>query len=116
MEIRPFEREDFDAYLSWFVDSDLNRELGPMDEEWLTYVMNEQPRKEFSFLEGGILIAVIGTELPMQGNFTWYITNIAVDPSRRRQGNRQTSNRNADPASCETGSTSTDLDRMGGQV
>lgn len=86
MEMRPFERSDFNAYLAWFADTNLNKELGPLDEEWLAYVLSECPPKEFCFLENGELLAVIGTESPNQNDCTWYITNIAVNPSRIRQG------------------------------
>jgi len=87
MELRPFLKEDFDTYCTWYADPDLNRELGPMDNEWLEYVLNESPPKEFSFFEDGSLVAVIGTEAPETGeDSTWYITAIAVNPAMKRKG------------------------------
>lgn len=87
MEIRPFSKKDFATYRSWYADPDLNRELGPMDDQWLEFVLGESPPKEFSFLEDGNLVAVIGTAAPeSQSDATWYITAIAVDPSRKRKG------------------------------
>jgi ribosomal protein S18 acetylase RimI-like enzyme len=86
MEMRPFVREDFEPYRLWFVDPVLDRELGPMDNHWLEYVLNENPPKEFCFFENDKLVAVIGTELPEPETASWYITAIAVDPTRKREG------------------------------
>ena len=86
MKMRPFVRDDFEIYRLWFVDPVLNRELGPMDSKWLEYVLNENPLREYCFFENDDLVAVIGTELPEPGTASWYITAIAVDPTRKRQG------------------------------
>lgn len=86
MEMRPFVREDFETYRLWFVDPVLDRELGPMDHDWLEYVLSESPPKEFCFFENDKLVAVIGTESPEPETASWYITAIAVDPARKRQG------------------------------
>lgn len=58
-----------------------------MDDQWLEFVLDESPPKEFSFLEDGNLVAVIGTAAPESpSDATGYITAIAVDPSRKRKG------------------------------
>lgn len=87
MEMRNFLREDYQTYLAWFEDPDLNRELGPMDNQWLEYVLNESPPKEFCFFEDEQLVAVVGTEVPAsKAETTWYVTSIAVNPTMKRQG------------------------------
>lgn len=84
--MRHFERKDFEAYRSWYADPDLNRELGPMDEQWLEHVMNETPRRQYSFIEDEVLVAVIGTEGPRPNETAWFITDIAVHPDKKRNG------------------------------
>lgn len=84
--MRHFIRDDFETYRSWYANPDLNRELGPIDTEWLEHVMSETPVRQFSFVEKNVLIAVIGTEGPKPDETSHYITDIAVDPSRKRNG------------------------------
>ncbi len=88
MKMRPFSRDDFETYRSWYTDPELNHQLGPMamGDVWLEYVLQESPPKEFSFFENGALVAVIGIESPEAGRSTHYITAIAVDPANKRKG------------------------------
>lgn len=84
--MHPFNAADFDTYRSWYDDPELNRTLGPLDDEWLDHVLGESPPRQFSFFEEGKLVAVLGIEGPKPGESTWYITDIAVDPSCKRDG------------------------------
>lgn len=84
--MRYFEKKDFEAYRSWYADPNLNRELGPMDQQWLEHVMDEMPRRQYSFIEDEVLAAVIGTEGPKPNEIAWFITDIAVHPERKRNG------------------------------
>lgn len=34
-ELRRFHETDYPVYAAWFVDPELNRRLGPMDQAWL---------------------------------------------------------------------------------
>ncbi len=86
MEIRFFKAGDFETYQSWFSDPDLNLAIGPLHDDWLEYVLEEEPPRQFSFFENGELIAVIGVEVPKPRESTWYITDMAVDPVRQREG------------------------------
>lgn len=81
-----FKVEDFKEYASWFEDPELNRELGPMDQEWLNHVLSEIPPRHYSVFDQGRLVAVVGTELPGKRSSTWVVTDIAVKPTLKRQG------------------------------
>jgi hypothetical protein len=49
LQIRKFLREDFPEFRTWFADPELNRRLGPMeeDDEWLD-VLSQQDAIEYS--------------------------------------------------------------------
>ena len=86
MKFRHFERGDFDDYLSWYQDRELNRQLGPMDVEWLDCVLERTPPLQYSFFHDGELVVVIGVEEPEPGSGTWYITDVATKPGQKRRG------------------------------
>lgn len=86
MDFRPFERRDFNSYLAWFDDVNLNHQLGPMNKEWLEHVMACPKPVQYSLFQNQELVAVTGIEYPKLGQRTWFITDIAVDPKRKRQG------------------------------
>lgn len=81
-----FRREHFDEYLAWFVDPELNRRLGPMDDEWLTAILGETDEQGITWAVFvgsefvGVVETVFGSDLPCA------ITAIAVKPAWRRQG------------------------------
>lgn len=83
---RPFQRRDFDEFRSWFIDPLLQKTLGPMDEEWLEYVLAESPPAQFSFFVDDSLVAVIGISFPVQEHPYFVVTDVAVLPAKRRQG------------------------------
>lgn len=83
---RQFQETDFLDYESWFVDAELNRQLGPIDREWLAYVLADSEGAEYSFLLNQELIAVAGVHYPTTEHNYYYITDIAVRPKLRRQG------------------------------
>ena len=41
LEFRRFQEEDYPEYASWFTDPELNRRLGPIDQDWLEAVLCE---------------------------------------------------------------------------
>ena len=86
LKILKFKTEDFEEYKSWYKDSDLNKELGPMDQEWLDYVLKEKDGREYSVFSGGKLVAVAGIKFPDSKHPYYFITSIAVKPSFKRQG------------------------------
>ena len=86
MEIRYFTKNDFPIYTTWFEDDQLNKALGPIDEAWLNYVLAESPPSQFSCSIEGTIVAVVGIARPTESNANYVITDIAVDPERKRTG------------------------------
>ena len=83
---RPFHRDDFAAFQSWFADQLLQDTLGPLDEEWLNCVLSEDPPAQFSFFADNHLVAVAGISFPEIENPCFAITDLAVHPDQRRSG------------------------------
>jgi ribosomal protein S18 acetylase RimI-like enzyme len=87
MEFRKFTAEDYPEYSSWFEDVQLQKALGPIDEEWLNYVLNdEEEGMELAVVSESKLVAVVGTTLPHDQYAYRIITGIAVKPALRSQG------------------------------
>jgi len=86
MELREFVADDWLWVQEWFKDQTLNRELGPMDTDWLDAVLAER--------NGVQLVATIKTTPTVLIGCVWgtdqhpshYITDIAVAPTLRGQG------------------------------
>ncbi|WP_187360162.1 hypothetical protein [Chitinolyticbacter meiyuanensis] len=58
MLLRHFAASDFPEYCRWFGDAELNAQLGPMDEEWLAYVLADRDGTQYSVVHDGALVAV----------------------------------------------------------
>ena len=86
MKHRTFQRRDFEEYHSWFTDSLLQETLGPLDDEWLNCVLAEDPPSQFSFFVDDQFVAVAGISFPDQDNPYFVITDVAVQPGKRRLG------------------------------
>ena len=86
--LRLFEAADFPAYQAWYADAVLDEHLGPMDEDWLAFVLADQEGRQFSYLSDGKLVVVVGVA-PDPDLDAWVVTDIAVDPALRRQGMAQ---------------------------
>lgn len=85
MHFRPFLRDDFAEYRAWYDDPQLNEQLGPMDEEWLEYVLADRGGEQLCFFEESRLVAVIGLAEDPDVD-AWVISDIAVNPALRGQG------------------------------
>ena len=83
--LRLFEAADFPAYRAWYADAELDAHLGPMDEDWLTFVLADKDGRQFSYLAQEKLVAVIGVA-PDPDLVAWVVTDIAVDPALRGLG------------------------------
>nr|WP_314428835.1 GNAT family N-acetyltransferase [uncultured Brevundimonas sp.] len=85
VRLRLFEAADFPAYRAWYADAELDAHLGPMDEDWLTFVLADKDGRQFSYLAQEKLVAVIGVA-PDPDLDAWVVTDIAVDPALRGLG------------------------------
>lgn len=85
LTVRRFSRADWDWYREWFADRELDRRLGPIDEEWLTHVLEESDGVQLVVEQRGHPVAVVGCVwgAPAMGHA---ITDLAVAPFHRRQG------------------------------
>lgn len=88
LTFKQFQHTEYAEYASWFVDPELNRRLGPMDQEWLDFVLAEPETEGITwavFWEEK-LVAVLETVFDPAGQLPAAITAIAVKPSLRGQG------------------------------
>ena len=86
IDCRKFKIDDFPIYQSWFRDPELNQQLGPMDETWLKHIISDKTGAQYSFFSSDTLIAVAGVVFPNTHSTYYYLTDIAVKPTRRSQG------------------------------
>ena len=84
--LRKFEASDYHDYKKWFEDKELNKHLGPLDEDWLTYVMSDKTGEQFSFTHKQRLIGVAGTCFSDGDHDYQVLTDIAVRPDLRLRG------------------------------
>ena len=86
IQYHKFRKSDFSAYQSWFSDPELNQQLGPIDKDWLDYILNDATGEQYCFTHFNALIAVVGISNPTIGRQDYVVTDIAVRPDLRRQG------------------------------
>ena len=86
LKFQKFKAKDFKEYKSWFQDADLNRELGPMDQEWIDYTLKEKDGQTYGVFSKGKLVAVAEVKFPNPEHTYYVITSIAVKPSLRKKG------------------------------
>src|SRR5262245_38483405 len=89
LEARPFAREDFAEYASWFADPDLSRNLGPMDDAWLELAGSggEMSGDEtWTVFRHGKLVAVVEALFETDDRSSYMISAVATKPAPRGQG------------------------------
>lgn len=80
-----FTTKDFSEYKAWYEDAELNKRLGPMDDQWLDHVLHETDGCEYSVFRGKELVAVVGIKFPDPTHPAYYITDFAIKPHLRNQ-------------------------------
>lgn len=86
ISVRPIERTDWQWISDWFTDETLDRELGPLDAEWLAYVLAETQGAQLVCLDhADEPVALIGCVWDPEGE-EHGITDLAVNPHRRGEG------------------------------
>ncbi|MBS4104597.1 GNAT family N-acetyltransferase [Tsukamurella paurometabola] len=78
-------RSDWIWIAEWFRDAELDAELGPLDLEWLDHVLEEPSGVQLVVEESGNPIGLVGCEWGNSEN-DHVVTDLAVDPARRRTG------------------------------
>jgi RimJ/RimL family protein N-acetyltransferase len=84
-----FQREHFEEYATWFSDSELNKELGPIvDEDWLSAILSQKSEEgeTWAVFLGAEMIGVINATFDPEKKLPAGITEIAIKPNHRRQG------------------------------
>lgn len=83
-----FQEQHYPEYAAWFSDPELDHQLGPMDEEWLSAILAEKEDEGITWavLFEQEMVGVIETVFDPQNLMPAAITAIAVKPTRRRQG------------------------------
>lgn len=86
MEFRLFTADDWSWVQEWFKDAVLDRELGPMDRDWLDAVLTERNGVQLVAIIEGRPVALVGCLWGNDEHPSHYITDIAVAPELRGQG------------------------------
>ena len=86
LDFRPFSRSDYPEYLSWFEDERIDAALGPLDKEWLEYILSTNEGADYAVYSENDLVAVIGILIATKDRPYSVITNLAVDPRLFRTG------------------------------
>ena len=88
LEFKRFQKEYYSEYAAWFMDPELDRLLGPMDQAWLEAVLSEPPSSGITWavLREAELVAVIETVFDPRNISSCAIPALAVKPVLRRQG------------------------------
>lgn len=64
----------------------MTKQLGAVDQKWLHYVLHDKSGIEMAIELDENLIGVIGLVYPKGKNSCYVISNLAVNPKRRREG------------------------------
>lgn len=87
LSFRRFHQDDYPEYAAWFSDPELNRPLGPMDDDWLAAVLLEGDLGEmWAVFLNTEMVGVVGAVFDPNHKLPVGITEIAVKAARRRQG------------------------------
>jgi ribosomal protein S18 acetylase RimI-like enzyme len=85
---KQFQRENYQECASWFTDAELNKRLGPMDDEWLSAILarTEEEGITWAVYLGAEMVGVVETVFDPEKVLPVGITALAVKPVLRRQG------------------------------
>ncbi|MEZ4865049.1 MAG: GNAT family N-acetyltransferase [Caldilineaceae bacterium] len=88
LDFRRFDQAHYPVYKAWFADPELDRRLGPMNQEWLDYVLAGQETEGITWAvyRDAEFVAVLETVFDPQQQLPAAITAIAVRPNLRGQG------------------------------
>ncbi len=85
LTVRRYEPADEAWVRAWFRDPEVDRWLGPLDDDWCAHVETETTGVQLVVENGRRPLALVGVEWDPLGD-RHAVTDVAVDPSRRRSG------------------------------
>ncbi len=83
--VRPMVRSDWRWISDWFRDAELDRRLGPVDEEWLEHVLSDRDGVQLVLEDDERPVALVGCVWDRSG-VEHGITDLAVNPQLRHSG------------------------------
>lgn len=86
MKIQLFHQDHFKEFKSWSCDAEFHRRLGPINDEWLNFVINEKSGRQYSVFDDGKLVAVVGIVLPDDMHNFYVLTDLSVSPLLKSKG------------------------------
>ena len=86
LKIEKFKSKYFKDYQTWSSDPEFNKRLGPIDQEWLGFILRDETGDQYAFTHSGELMAVVGVLLPTLEDNYYTITDISVAPHLRSKG------------------------------
>ena len=86
LSLRHFERNDWSWLKIWFQDAAINRELGPLDDEWLEHVLADRRGVQLVAEQDEQPVAIIGVTWGDEKDQRHGIRDLAVHPEKRRGG------------------------------
>lgn len=86
MELRVFSAGDWPWVQDWFRDPILDRELGPMDTDWLDAVLSERDGVQLVAIIQARPVALVGCVWGHQPDGLHGVTDVAVAPGMQRRG------------------------------
>lgn len=86
IDLRPIQLSDWDWMVEWFRDPWLNKELGPIDKEWLQYVLAQSDGVELVATIDQQPIGLVGVSWDSDTERAHVINSLAINPALRRMG------------------------------
>jgi GNAT superfamily N-acetyltransferase len=86
LTLRHIAKTDWSWLEEWFRDPWLNRDLGPMDRDWLAHVLEDRGGVQLVAETGVGPAALIGVTWAERGRPYHVVTDLAVAPAQRRKG------------------------------
>lgn len=86
LKFEKFKKEHFAEYKNWFKHKTIREALYGIDDEWLEYILTDTRGEEYAIFLKDEMIAVVGLVFPNLDHSFYAINNIAINPSKLRQG------------------------------
>lgn len=89
LKFKKSDEKSFNTYKTWFTDKELNKQLGPMDDEtwekWQEYHKIEKSEELAVYLNNE-LVGMVDISLPTKEHSIYCILALAIHPKKKRLG------------------------------